>query len=361
MFGTDHYVPLLRAKLGEFKALSGTLDSVRDSLTPLIELPPVAWDPEDGEEAPEGPDPSIANATKRVEQNWGSERPFFLDLGLVSSSLALGGGVHPVEFVLGEARNKQLKPIPVTSPGRDSAFQDAIRDAVASDQRGVCIRLGSDDFDDIGAAIAELKVRMEHFGVGPDETDLLLDFGEVRADQTGPMVLAASAVIGAIPEIDKWRTLIWAGTAFPSVQNFQADSLNSGPRGEWAIWQSLRSKSASLPRVPSFADYTINGVQSDYDVAAAFFPSSPNLRYTADADFLIWKARHPRHGHDQFNGICRLAVARPEFKGAAFSEGDGYIERCAKNEDGPGNATSWRKVGVSHHLAAVVDQIANLP
>ena len=326
----------------------------------LIELPPIAWDPEDGDDDPGTPDPSIAGVGKRIERNWGPARPFFLDLGLVPSSLALGGGVHPVEFVFQDARNKQLKAIPVTSPRRDDAFQDAVREAVTQDKRGVCIRLGSDDFDDVAAAVEETKERMEHFGVGLDETDLILDFGEVRADQTGPMVLAAAAVINSIPQIERWRTLTWAGTAFPSVQNFQADSLNTAPRGEWAIWQSLRGKSDSPPRIPSFADYTINGVQSDYDVAAAFFPSSPNLRYTSDADFLIWKARHPRHGHDQFNDICCSAVARPEFKGAGFSEGDGYIDRCANNEDGPGNATSWRKVGVSHHLAAVVDQLATL-
>jgi Beta protein len=361
MFGTDHYVPILRAKLGEFKALGGSTAQVRDSFTPLIELPPTAWEGDEGEAAPEGPDPSLAGVAKRIEQNWEGDRLFFLDLGLVASTPALGGGVHPVELVFQDARTRGLSAIPVTSPGRDDAFQNAVRDAVVQGGRGVCIRLGSDDFDDVPAAFQETYERLAHFEVTPAETDLILDFGEVRADQAGPMVLAASAVIGSIPEIENWRTLTWAGTAFPSVQNFQASSLNTAPRGEWAIWQSLRSRSAVLPRVPSFADYTINGVQSDYDVAAAFFPSSPNLRYTAETDFLVWKARHPRHGHDQFNGICRLAIARPEFRGGGYSEGDRYIERCANSEDGPGNATSWRRAGVSHHLAAVVDQIASLP
>lgn len=361
MFDSRHYVPIVRAKQGEFHALRGLSDSIRDTLTPLIELPPIAWDPEDGDADPAVADPSIAGVAKKVEDSWGSDRFLFLDLGFVPSSIALGGGVHPVEVVFQDARSRSLKAIPVTSPGRDDDFQNAIGNAVAQDQQGICIRLGNEDFDDVNAAIEETTQLLAQFGIGPSEADLILDFGEVTADQTGPMILAAVAVINSIPQIDDWRTLTWAGTAFPSVQNYAANTLNTSARGEWAIWQGLDKRSDSLPRTPSFADYTINGVQSDYDASAAYFRSSPNLRYTADTDFLIWKARHPRHGHDQFNGICRLVVARPEFKGAAFSEGDGYIARCASEEDGPGNATTWRKVGVSHHLAAVVDQIASLP
>jgi hypothetical protein len=361
VFDSRHYVPLVRAKQGEFHALRELSDPIRDRLTPLIELPPISWDSDDDEANTLVADPSVAGVAKKAGDSWGTDRFFFLDLGLVPSSTALGGGVHPIDLVFQDARVRNLKAIPVTSPGRDDDFQNAIRDAIAQDHRGVCIRLSNEDFDDVTEAIEETTQLLTEFGVSMEEADLILDFGEVTADQASPMTLAAIAVINSIPRIGDWRTLTWAGTAFPSVQNYAANSLNTAARGEWAIWRGLYRRSNSLPRVPSFADYTINGVQSDYDVSAAFFRSSPNLRYTADTDFLIWKARHPRHGHDQFNEICRLVITRPEFKGATFSEGDAYIARCANDEDGPGNATTWRKVGVSHHLATVVDQLANLP
>lgn len=357
MLDSDHYVPILRGKSAEFQALGQATDDVKDGMTPFIELPPVAWDPED--DPSDVPDPSIAKVATNISRRWDANRPFFLELGLIPSEASLGGGVHPVAYVFHDLRSKKMEAIPVTSPGRDDAFQGSVREAIAEDQRGVCIRLSGEDFDDVEAAIEETDGLLAEMAIQRADADLLLDFGEVSADQTGPMVLATMAVIRSIPEIEAWRTLTWSGTAFPSLQNYEARTINVAARGEWSIWRSLREK--DLPRHPGFADYTINGVQSDYDVSAAYYRSSPNLRYTADDDFVIWKARHPRYGHEQFNEICRSAIARPEFKGAEYSEGDGYIARCAENEDGPGMAVQWRKAGVNHHLTAVVDQIASLP
>jgi Beta protein len=357
MFDSDHYVPILRGKSAEFQALGEATDQIKDGLTPFIEMPPVSWDPEDGSSGV--PDPSIVKVAANIARRWDSDRPFFLELGLVPSEASLGGGVHPVEYVFGDLRSKEMQAIPVTSLGRDDAFQVSVREAVAEDERGVCIRLSGEDFDDVRAAVEEVDDLLAQMSIERSDADLLLDFGEVSAEQTGPMTLAGMAVIGSIPGIEEWRTLIWSGNAFPSLQNYEANTINIAPRGEWSIWRSLVSK--DLPRHPSFADYTINGVQSDYDVSASFYRSSPNLRYTADEDFVIWKARHPRHGHDQFNDICRSAIARHEFKGSGYSEGDAYVARCAADEDGPGMAVQWRKAGVNHHLAAVVDQIANLP
>lgn len=357
MFESDHYIPILRGKAAEYAALGDTTDQIKDQLTPLIELPPIAWDPEESDS--DEPDRSIAKLATNVERRWGPGRPFFLELGLMPSEPAIGGGIHPVDFVFNDCRSKELEAIPVTGPGRDTAFQGAVESAVKADDRGVCIRLSAEDFDDVEAAIEESDELLDQFDIGREDTDLILDFGAVSVEQIGPMVLAAVAVINSIPTLNDWRTLTWAGTSFPSVQNYRPQTVNTADRGEWHIWQAVRSR-GSLSRKPSFADYTINGVQSDYDVSAAFYQSSPNLRYTAEDDFVIWKAKHPRHGFDQFNEICKSVVQRPEFRGADFSEGDAYIARCAEGNDGPGNATKWRQAGVGHHLASVADQIANL-
>jgi hypothetical protein len=50
------------------------------------------------------------------------------------------------------------------------------------------------------------------------------------------------------------------------------------------------------------------------------------------------------------------------FRGAAFSYGDAYIAEKGKDIQSKktGNATNWLTVGINHHLANTVDQIANL-
>ena len=44
MFDHRHYVPILKGKMGEYTALAELRDEQKDSLTPLIEVPPVPWD-----------------------------------------------------------------------------------------------------------------------------------------------------------------------------------------------------------------------------------------------------------------------------------------------------------------------------
>ena len=153
MFDANHYVPILRGKAAEYAALGDTTDQIKDRLTPLIELPPIAWDPDDGDS--DMPDRSIAKLASNVERRWGPGRPFFLELGLVPSEPAIGGGVHPVEFVFSDCRAKDLEAVPITGPGRDNAFQAAVEAAVKADNRGAGMRLSGEDFDDVETAIEE--------------------------------------------------------------------------------------------------------------------------------------------------------------------------------------------------------------
>jgi hypothetical protein len=88
---------------------------------------------------------------------------------------------------------------------------------------------------------------------------------------------------------------------------------------------------------------------------------SASIRYTTDENWLVVKGKNLRdYSFDEFYYVCRDLIARPEYCGPAFSWGDWYINECANVREGPGNLTTWRKVGTSHHLAFVANQIANL-
>lgn len=58
--------------------------------------------------------------------------------------------------------------------------------------------------------------------------------------------------------------------------------------------------------------------------------------------------------------LCRNLAERSEFAGAAFSWADDYIAKCAQHKVGPGNATTWRKVGTNHHLTLVSRQLSSV-
>lgn len=172
------------------------------------------------------------------------------------------------------------------------------------------------------------------------------------------MLLAARALLSELPFVSSWRTLTLAACGFPDgLSSFPAGKISTTPRSEWSMWKSLRQQ--RLKRLPAFGDYTIQ-----YPDRLTFDPKlmsfSAQLRYTSDEEWLILKGNDVRKkGYEQFNELCRQLIKRAEYCGADFSWGDFYIHKCSNNQDGPGNATTWRQVGTTHHIQFVIRQLAN--
>lgn len=374
MFDHTHYVPILKGKEGEYTALRDLDPRIKAALTPLLEVVPLA------EDVSEDPAVITGDATThletfvtKVKRHWGGERPAFVDLLLVQEAARLPDGTHPMQHVFDRARSEGLVLIPVTGIGRDPDYQAAVHTTVQADQRGLCIRLDPEDFEDLTALPTTLAALLTELGfdlsqgglsaIAPS-VDLLLDFREITASQVGLLSIAIEAILNTIPHITAWRTVTLAGCAFPQTLGaLSPGSVTPLPRSEWAVWLGLYAKRAQLSRLPTYGDYGIN--HPDLLVLATRVPSfSANLRYTTATDFLVFKGhsvrKHPRR-FKQFNDLCSLLIARAEFSGAGFSNGDKYVDACAAGTDGPGNATKWRYAGTSHHLTFVPHQIASLP
>ena len=88
---------------------------------------------------------------------------------------------------------------------------------------------------------------------------------------------------------------------------------------------------------------------------------SASIRYTTTSDWVIVKGRNVRqYGFDQYNELAQVLVGLVDVW-IRISAGDRFIARCARGEAGPGNATTWRKVGTNHHLTLVAQQAAATP
>lgn len=360
MFDYSHYVPILKGKLGEYTALQVLADEIKLGLTPLLEIPPVPWDFENEVES-KTIDAHLAPVTERIETAWGTDRPIFVDLTWIDQARLTRDGTHVLTYIFNEGRQKELQLVPVTGLARPDEYQDAVLNAVQLDDRGICLRLESADFDDLDNLTVRLEARLRFFDLTPASVDLMLDFKEIAAELVSTTRLGMMSILSAIPTANDWRSLTIAASAFP--ENLTAVSAASEellPRTEWAVWLGLFARREKLSRLPSFGDYAISGPDL-VELDMRLMKMSANLRYTTDSDWLILKGRNVRkYGYDQFNALCKKLVDRAEYSGEGFSWGDGYIARCARDEDGPGNATTWRKVGTSHHLTKVVEQIAAL-
>jgi hypothetical protein len=359
MFDHRHYVPVLKGLKGEYDALSVTPALAKAGITPLIEVPPIPWDFSDGQPA-KTIDQHLQKVADNIRKAWGADSPAFVDLVWIGRDERVCDGAHPLNYVFQEADRLGLQLIPVTDLARDDDFQRACRGVARDGGLGACLRLQREDFEDVEELNPQISTVLQAVGTSTEETDLVLDLRALGTTEGSALLAAVPALIRSVPRLQEWRSFALAGTGFPpNLTGLPQSRTSEIPRLEWILWSHIIARSR-VRRLPAFGDYAICHVQPP-EVDPRVMKPSASIRYTTDKDWLVVKGRNLReYSFDQFYEVCRNLIARPEYCGPAFSWGDWFINECADGRRGPGNLTTWRQVGTSHHLAFVVNQIANL-
>jgi hypothetical protein len=365
-FDQRHYVPILKAKAGELRALKEATENVRGAFTPLLEVMDVPPKYIEGEEDPvpsKSVDAHVLAVSDSIAKAWGSGRNVFIDGFYIEHLPTLDDGREPIGAVLDALREADVKVVPVTGLDRFAEYNEAVKQAVEQDERGVCLRLQESDLesDDLDKQLAAVLLGL---GLSPKKVDLVFDYGP-----TVPPKSSLVPVLNAIPKVMEWRSFTLAASSFPvdmrEVARFTTVELD---REEWTNWTFLRARSDKLLRLPTFGDYAINHPKlSDLDPRE--MRMSANIRYTWTTTFVIAKGEATPRKKDkekkatpseQYPLLAQSIIEHKAWCGPKFSWGDGYIQKCA-NRECVGGGREWRAVGTSHHLAFVAKQLANLP
>ena len=348
--GTTPYMPILKWKGGEAKALTNIAADVKPLIFPLLEIVPDS-DREDPDE-PSRPYPDIV---KSIATAWGTQ-PVAIDVGLLdATALASQGSKHLLEYMFNFARLHGLQAVPVTGIDSDPAHDAAVGRIVAQDQRGAVIRVtGEALLED--TLLDDLRAVLQRVGAVPEMVDLLLDWGYVDPAQHRSIAMAASGVLGLVADAP-WRSTTFASGCFPQV--LTQVGTTTLPRADWSMWCRIHGQKAH--RRVRFGDYAI----AHPVYALTPYSGAANIRYTLETEWLICRGHKVTGaaygGHAQFITLAAGLVADPRYCGASFSWGDGYIAQCAAGTVTSGNLTTWRAVGTNHHLAFVGRQIAKIP
>ncbi len=358
MEGYRHYIPILKSKQGELEAIRELSPVAKQSITPLVEIIPVPWDFD--KNLPKVPlkqhfDKSIS----KVKKCFGSEYTFFIDLGLVKMSEPIFG-LHPLEYFLRELLLNELNFVPTIDLYQNEACLQAVANMVNHNGKGLCIRIKKEDVNDLLELQTNLDTLLNNLSLHPHDCHVIIDYDILPNELSVQFIDDIVDVIEFFPYVEEWQTFTFAASSFPLVLEVDKDDSKYLPRNEFILWLAILDKKTTLPRLPSFGDYAIQHPElSDLDFR--YIKSSVNLRYAVEKAWLVYKGREKvRHGYDQFNSLCRLLIMRKEYSGEDYSWGDGYIKRCADNDDGPGNASTWRKVGFSHHMTLTAEQVVTV-
>jgi hypothetical protein len=361
MFGYKHYVPILKGKDGEFRALASLMPNARQKITPFVDIPRRDLDLITNQ--PKDPiDVYLLKKAEKIYKSWGTTRKIFVDLFDLELDLRTPNGTHFLEFLFSCLRNNNVQATPVIGLDRseDIDYVNAVRNTVSADKRGVCIRLLDEDLEIPAGTYSNVHDLIQTLGLSKRNIDLLMDFRSIYGNDLADVADIATDFLTNLPNTTEWQTIILTSSGFPeSLSGVLPHSIDPIPRTELYLRNELFSRKRNIRRFPAFGDYGIcHPDLLDFD-PRVHTPSAA-IRYTIEREWLIIKAGSiKRYKLDQFRDLADILRRRPEYYGPAYSWGDNYINDCANYTVGKGNLTTWRQVGTNHHITLVGSQIAN--
>ncbi|MGB9485798.1 MAG: beta family protein [Terriglobia bacterium] len=353
MIGHRHYVPILRWKEAERLALRELGDDIRERITPLVQLVPEGI-------AARKRTPSASDALRKIARDmrecWGTRR-LMVDLCRIDPRLRINGNMHPLTYLARSARTNMVTMVPVTGLQRDAAYVTAVKEAVAEDKRGSCLRLLRADLSNPSLR-ADVQRFLKQLQLEPNQVDLVLDM-ECHDDSYPDF----DALPTLLPNIREWRSFVVASGAFPpDLTQWKTPGAYPVRRRDWLAWLGEIELKENLVRKPTFSDYGI--YHPTYKPPPGFPNFSASIRYTGEDEWTVMRGEGVRNesgaGYAQWPANAELLCSRPEFQecGPGFSPGDAYIAQEVGNYAHPGTPSKWLQAGFNDHMTFVARQIA---
>ena len=351
MFGPSHYVPVLKVKRGEKRALEHISSDLRAHTTPLLEI--VEW-------RRSREKPSLSSHLDTAFKDLAKSLQFYSRCFLDARELAPEGQTA-AEEVFTKAVRDGIRFIPVTGISR----RPDVSAALSNRARGLAIRLTRTDFE-AGDLSSNLSTFMARHDIALEETDLILDLGPVEDMVPEGVARFAIQFLGDVPYLDGWRTLTVSASAFPrSMGVVGRHSHTEVPRAEWLGWRHLLND-GQLGRIPTYSDCAIQhpiGVEGFDPVRMQV---SATVRYALRDDWLLIKGESTRRRLPslQFPRLARQLVyghLRDHFRGRAHCEGCASIKAAADDQPKLGSPEVWRRIGTIHHISEVTRTLRSLP
>ncbi|MCE2520591.1 MAG: beta family protein [Alphaproteobacteria bacterium] len=346
------YVSALRWRQAEYQALLRLSESVKDRIVPLITIPPIEFDFEK-EKLSKSVHEHVQHFPERFFQKWDA-RPAWVALDETIESGCMEDGKHVGDYVFDGLRNFGAISIPALRLSAHPSMTAAVARAVAFDGHGIAVITQLED-------LTRSDTRARVLGL-VHEADFNIDLGRPNYEPYISFAIPLVRTLRNFGNLDSFRNLVLIGTAIPESMKLIARGSDEIPRHDWLFYRVLLSKLPPGLRRPAYGDHTI---------VHPGFTATMDMRMVRPAGKVLYtmsKAWGTRKGGAfvadrlQMHNHCSIIVTDPkfEFRGKGFSYGDEYIAGCAVRENGTGNQTRWKEVGINHHITTVVDDLAKL-
>lgn len=346
-----NYTPILRGKSAEYSALKELDVGTILDFKPYIQIP---------HQDKRSIEADLSQHVSNLKKSWSMRhQPVIIDTSLIEpGSTALLATIAP------QYRWQGLTICPAITMKQVSNGCALDPKELSYTRAGVAVRLTPSDFENPSNVGVFLKWLMSQLLLAPRDIDVYLDFGAI--DDVMTTVFAAERCLKAIPHLTMWRKVYVAATGFPErlAEAVPTGQIDTVPRLGLQVWARLADTFHNVDL--GMADYVVDNPDASRQLEqlnSSYIIAPVDLRYTTDDGFLIFKGG--KADYKLFFDHCETLVTRSEFKGSDFSWGDAEIARRALRQEGdkvgPGNATTWRKIAINHHLTLAARQLSTAP
>lgn len=334
------YVPIIKCKMGEQKALLNLEEQVKNSIIPLIEIPLFS----------EAMTKRGTTVEGLISSFWESRKYFFSFTSDWYTDLEDFN-----DFI--EEKVKPLCNSGLAIPVIDLSLVDFIKDWSEISRNGVAIRLRNNEFANIEDILNQL---FEDGVLSRKQTHLIFDLQYVGENDLFSKVSVLKAAFSDLDMASEFCSIVISSVSFPKqFPSIDAKKIYRFKRIETEIFATALKLSRRFSFNYVYSDYG----PSDIEENAFVVGMSPNfkIKYTAFDDYLYIKGIPIKRGGLDIANVRELAkilVGCSDFSGEEYSWGDKNIYDIAQGVSASsGNLTTWVSYSMNHHITFITRQI----
>lgn len=358
------YLPILKAKPGELKALANSKPSVSAKILPLFDVG------------------RLSEQTRLAKRFSETSAVTCTYLDEVAESIAVvrkGGhalvdayqwppnsttetGEHVISYIYGKLASLGVKMIPVIGYDRwdSTQYRLAMQQLEVSPEDYYCLRLDSHAIEDAAEPDffeEQLTAILDDLQIDPSRCTVLLDFGDISHASIEDILDQGTQIVTQLDSFG-FRRIATAGCSLPPTIDGAVKKPNSTGkvlRKEMLLWQMLRTQHPHINWL--FGDYGVRSPNTGEDVVSPH--TNGKIRHTIDKHFFIVRGHSVQIGAKggQMYDLAKKLVESQNYLGPEFSWGDSQILQCSLGEGKPGNSTTWISIDTNHHIAYAIAEV----
>ena len=349
------YVPIIKGKANDMKAVGRMPADARASMKPLVEVLPYL----------KGGivDEYLAKVVKYITTHLG-DGPVFVDVYGFQPTQKTADGASAILAGYHWITDSGRRFTPTYGLARDDTLWDPLKKVVAANGEGFCFRLERDDLGDVSEdSWAEIIQRSGQLGLNAGIVDLMIDLKDVRALDISEVKELIVDFLALNPKASSYRSVIVVGSsALPDVATVEKEGHAVVMRNELLLWSLLKRDIHEGIRL-LFGDYGV--VHPKFSgIGGAFLNMNAKIRYTAGAHIHYFRGHgllRPKKDFLQYHSLAKKVVGHPKFRGGNSSFGDAYLADCANYVGSTGNAGTWVLADQNQHITYTARQMSVLP